>query len=418
MRRSFVLAVLVLLAAVPASARANSVTLWACHGPAGGALPFSYTALESAEAILSAPGGGCGAAGGTLRLGFKRPDPLSGQSAKLRFAMPPGVAVDHLWLSRRVDGPGYWARTSTTELESLTTQATFDGVFEADAGGQWIELELRCDEAPAMRCDAADTGVDFRFAALAVRDEGKPSFGVSGLPLYASKTVAVTVDASDSGLGLANVGATLAGAPAGAVKLGQSYCSELSPSDTTVDLPLAEDCPASSRVVLRIDTTIVADGVQRLELTATDAAGNSAVRGFDLRVLNHPPGVDPTPTPTPAPPKKPVVTPTPTPIANTGVLRVPKHYAVSRAGSFKVDASCPAAAPANCLLNLKLSAKLPGRTKAATIASARKTAKPGASAKITLKLTASARSVVFKKRKLAAVLTLAGAAPVTVQLKR
>ena len=173
-----VLAFLVLLAAVPASARANGVTLWACHGPAGGPLPFSYTALESAEAILSAPGGGCGAAGGTLRLGFKRPDPLSGHSAKLRFAMPPGVAVDHLWLSRRVDGPGYWARTSTTELESLTT-ARRSTASSRRTPGAVDRVELRCDEVPATRCDAAGTGVDFR-SRPGRRDEVKPSLSVSG----------------------------------------------------------------------------------------------------------------------------------------------------------------------------------------------------------------------------------------------
>ena len=78
--------------------------------------------------------------------------------------------------------------------------------------------------------------------------------------------------------------------------------------------------------------------------------------------------------------------------------------------------SCPAAAPASCKLSLKLAARLPGRKKSATIATASKTAKPGAGAKITLKLSSSARSALAKKKKLSAVLTLAGAAPVTVQL--
>ena len=79
-----------------------------------------------------------------------------------------------------------------------------------------------------------------------------------------------------------------------AVKLGQSFCSELSPGDTTIDLPLAEDCPASSRVtLLPIDTTTVPDGTHRLELTVTDGAGNATVRGFDLKVLNHPPDQHP-----------------------------------------------------------------------------------------------------------------------------
>jgi hypothetical protein len=417
MRRSLVLAILAVLAVVPASARANSATLWACHGPTGAGLPFAYTASGTFEAAFSAPNGGCGATGGTIRLAFLHPGPLGGHFASLRFAPPSGVTVDRVWLGRHVDGPGYWARTSSTDLESLDQRATLDGIFTAPASGQWVELGLRCDGDPAMPCDAA--GVDFRFAALTVRDEAKPSFTVSGVPSFAAGKLELVLDARDTGLGLASAGATLAGAPAAAVKLGQSYCNELSAGDSTVDLPLAEDCPAASRVALAVDTTAAPDGTHRLELTVADGAGNTAVRGFDLKVLNHPPSS--TPTPTPTAPRKPVaVPPIPTlePVANVGVLRVAKQYLVSRTGSFKVDASCPAAAPASCTLSLKLSAKLPGRERAATIATARKSAKPGAGAKITLKLSSSARKALVQKRKLTAVLTLAGAAPVTVQLKR
>jgi hypothetical protein len=419
MRRSLVLALLAVLVATPASARANSATLWACHGPAGGGLPFGYTASGSFEASITTPNGGCGASGGTIRLGFLHPDPLGGHFASLRFAPPSGVSVDRVWLGRHVDGPGYWARTSSASLESLDQRATLDGVFTAPASGQWVELGLRCDEDPATHCDAAGTGVDFRFAALAARDEAKPSFTVSGVPNFAAGMLDLVLDARDSGLGLASAGATLAGAPAAAVKLGQSFCAELSPGDATIDLPLAEDCPTASRVVLAVDTTAVPDGTHRLELTVADGAGNANVRGYDVKVLNHPAMITPTPTPSP-PPGKPVAVPPPKPepVTNAGVLKVPKQYAVSRTGSFKVDASCPAAAPASCTLRLKLSARLPGRTKAATIASARKTAKPGAGAKLTLKLSSSARKALVSKRKLTAVLTLAGAAPVTVRLKR
>jgi hypothetical protein len=416
MRRSFVLALLAVLVAVPASARANSATLWACHGPAGDGLPFGYAASGTSAASITTPNGGCGSAGGTIRLGFRPSGALTGHWASLHFDAPAGVAVDRVWLGRHVVGPGYSARTSSTALEALEGPGTLDGVFSAPAGGQWVELALRCDSDPSTPCDEAS--VDFRSAALAVRDEAKPSFTVSGVPAFAQGNVSLVLDARDTGLGLASAGATLAGAPAAAVKLGQSFCSELSPGDTTIDLPLADDCPASSRVTLIVDTTAVADGTQRLELTVTDGAGNATVRGFDLRVLNHAPISTPTPTPTATPKPAPVPTPAPDPVANVGVLRVPKQYAVSRTGSFKVDASCPAAAPASCTLRLKLSAKLPGHKRTATIASARKTAKPGAGARITLKLSSPARKALVKRRRLTAVLTLAGAPPVTVRLKR
>lgn len=417
MRRLFVLAVFAVLAVVPSPARANSVTLWACHGPAGGALPFGYTVSGTFEASFSTPNDGCGAAGGTIRLGFLRPDPGDGHFAALRFATPAGVTVDRVWLGRHVSGPGYWARTSTTELESLDTPSSLDGVFSAAVGGQWVELGIRCATDPAARCDAAGTAVDFRFAALTVRDEAKPTFSVNGVPGIADGTLDVIVDARDTGLGLVTTAVTLGGAPAAALTLGQGYCSELSPADNTVDLPLAEDCPTARRMVMPVDTTRVADGTHRLEITVADSAGNATVRGYDVKVLNHPPTAAPTPTP-PAPRRPVADAPSPSRQAAAGVLRVPKHYTVSRTGSFKVAASCPAAAPASCKLSLKLSARLPGRKKAATIATGRTTAKPGARATITLKLSSSARSALAKKRKLNAVLTLAGAAPVTVKLQR
>ncbi len=299
MRRSLVLALFALLVAVPASARANSVTLWACHGPAGGALPFGYTASGSFEASFATPDGGCAAPGGTIRLGFLHPDPLGGHFASLRFAPPEGVAVDGVWLGRRVSGPGYWARTSTTELESLDQRALLDGVFASTASGQWVELGIRCDADPATRCDATGTGVDFHFAALMVRDESKPTFTLGGIPGFASGAMDLSVDARDTGLGLSSISATFAGAPVAAIKLGQSYCAELSPGDSTADLPLAEDCPAASRKTLVVDTTAVADGTQRLQVVVADAAGNTSARDYDVKVLNHPPVVSTRPRPRP-----------------------------------------------------------------------------------------------------------------------
>ena len=100
-----------------------------------------------------------------------------------------------------------------------------------------------------------------------------------------------SVDARDPGLGLASISATFAGVPVAAIKLGQSYCAELSPGDSTADLPLAEDCPAASRKTLVVDTTAVADGMQHLQVVVADAAGNTSARDFDVKVINHPPVV-------------------------------------------------------------------------------------------------------------------------------
>jgi hypothetical protein len=267
----------------------------------------------------------------------------------------------------------------------------------------------------------AGAGLDFRFLALEVRDDARPSFSVSQIPNYAAGVADVLVDAGDSGIGLASATATLDGVPMASVPLGQGNCSELSPGDATVDLPLFDDCPANKRVTLALDSTLVADGTHQLEVTVTDGAGNATVHGYDLKVVNHPPvSVTPTPAPTRTPSPAPTATPTPRTdaVPATGVLQAAKRYTVSKAGRLAAETSCPALALSNCRVSLKLTATLPGRKRAATIASARATVKPGARAKITLKLSASARSALAKKHTLSAQLTLAGAKPVKVKLAR
>ena len=414
MRRPLLLAVLATLA-VAAPARAETVTLWGCHGPAGAPLPFGYAASSTSEVAITTPGGGCTAAGGSVRIAFQRPDPLRGQAASLRFGVPAGVSLEHVWLGRRATGPGYWARTSDTALEALSGAGSLDGNLVAGAGGEWVEVGLRCETADA-RCDAEDAHVDLRFAALTVRDAVAPSFTADGVPRVATGTFAVSVDARDSGIGVARAAATLGDQSVATAQAGLGRCAELSPADGTNDLPLAEDCPPNGRLVLSIDSTAVADGEQRLELHVTDGAGNTTTRGFDVRVANVAP--DPGPSTPPISPPGGIAIAPPPPVSTSGEIKVPARYRVARDGTFSVTASCPAAAPATCSLTLKVAAKLPGRRKAATIATARSTAKPGKRARINLRLSRAARSALKKQRTLRATLTLEGAAPVSVKLAR
>ena len=88
--------------------------------------------------------------------------------------------------------------------------------------------------------------------------------------------------------------------PLASVPLGQGSCTELSPGDATIDLPLYDDCPTNKRVSLVLDSTLVPDGTHQLEVTVTDGAGNATVHDSDLKVVNHPP-VTVTPTPIPDP---------------------------------------------------------------------------------------------------------------------
>lgn len=414
MRRVLLLTIL----AVPVSAtpaHAQTATLWGCHGPDGRALPFSYSASGTVETAITEPGGGCSAPGGTIRIAFTRDDPAAGQHAALRFAAPTGVAVEGVVVGRSASGPGYHASGPGGPFETLATSGTLDGTFAAPAGTPWVELGLRC-ETSDPRCDSTGARVDLRHAAVSVRDAAAPAFEISELPAFAKGTVEVAVDAQDAGLGLASVAVTLAGAPVTTERLGQGRCAELSPGDPTTDLPLAEDCPASDRVIVALDTTAVADGTHPLVLAVADGAGNTTTRAWDLRVLNHPPGSVPGPPP---PSTGGVATPPPLrPISLPGILRDGRRFTVSRDGMLTVEASCPRAATVACAMTLSLKAKLPGRKRTTTVATARSTAKPGRRARIHMRLSPAARSALRKQRTLRAELRLSGREPVRVTLVR
>ena len=234
------------------------------------------------------------------------------------------------------------------------------------------------------------------------------------MPAVATGTFDVAVDARDGGIGVARASATLGGRTVATAATGQGRCADLSPADATTDLPLAEDCPASDRVLLSIDSTAVADGPQRLELLVADGAGNTTAKGFDVRVANTPA----TPPPNVPPvfyPGGVAIAPPPPPVPR---IKLASRYKVGRDGRVSISASCPAAAAATCPITLKLTAKLPGRGTPATIASARSTAKPGKRAKINLRLSRAARSALRRKRTLRAQLTLGSAPPVSVKLAR
>jgi hypothetical protein len=175
MRRPLMLAVFAVLAAAPASARANTATLWACHGPTGAVVPFSFASSASSDAWVTPQKDACRVPGDSVQLGFVSTSPLDGHFASLRFNPPAGVSVDRVWLGRRVVGPGYWARTSAAVLESLDDHGSLDGVFSAPAGGFYVEVGIRCETDPMAHCDTTGAGVDLRFAALTLRDEAPPT---------------------------------------------------------------------------------------------------------------------------------------------------------------------------------------------------------------------------------------------------
>ena len=96
--------------------------------------------------------------------------------ASLRFAPPEAVAVDGIWLGRRVDRAGVLGTHVDDRRSSRSTsRATLDGVFGLD-GRRPVGRARASAATPTRRRTATPpgAGVDFRFAALMVRDESKP----------------------------------------------------------------------------------------------------------------------------------------------------------------------------------------------------------------------------------------------------
>jgi hypothetical protein len=182
-------------------------------------------------------------------------------------------------------GQSYVTQTSTGALETASvedaTNVALDGTLVRDsASGTYLRAGVECTKALNERCaapGAAALGVDIGAIALRVSDDAPPRGAVGGVSSPASGTLALSLFASDAGLGLGSARATLDGALVAQVDLGGASCAELSAQDATIDLPAGGGCPASDNgVVLPVDTMRVADGVHQLRVVVRDAAGNEA----------------------------------------------------------------------------------------------------------------------------------------------
>ncbi len=104
--------------------------------------------------------------------------------------------------------------------------------------------------------------------------------------------------------------------------------------------------------------------------------------------------------------------PAPRRLTTRDLVRLPSPPRVSRRGTLTLSVLCPASAVAPCAHRLTLTAG--GRT----IARGRGTSAAGRRARIVLKLSSAARRTLARKRTLRATLTLAGASPLAVRLRR
>ncbi|WP_035128012.1 hypothetical protein [Conexibacter woesei] len=258
-------------AAAPTSAPAASVTLWACHGPAGQALGVPpLVASTGGDGVIGQVGAGCAGPGdGGVRATFTRPDPSGGSFARWRLDVPAGVAVSGVRLARSVFGD-------------------FGGTTLEDGGAAF---GVRCEAAPDARCAASSVpGIDVSSVQVDVVDDAAPRGAVGGVVSPAAGKLSLSVRATDAGLGLARATALLDGAEVASTDLGGASCADLSPGDAHVDLPVTAACPVTvPDAALSVDTTTVPDGPHRLAVVVTDAAGQATtILDQDVVVANAP----------------------------------------------------------------------------------------------------------------------------------
>jgi hypothetical protein len=285
----------------PAPARAGSVVLWACHGPRGealGAVPFA--AITGGDGVATEYGHGCEApattGSGGLAVTFSRPDPDGGSLASWELTVPEGVTLDSVRIARTLTGFGetplqndpqwYEALTSNTSLQSASletgTSPFGDELLVSPVEGRFVRVSVGCKLRAIENCasppNGETVGANVSSIALGALDDTPPTGAVGGVqsPTTTGR-LELLLDASDTGLGLANAQASIDESNTTFVRLGTGSCPEHPVIGATIELPLGAACPRSvSNVPLSLDTTGLSDGEHTLRVWVTDAAGNTA----------------------------------------------------------------------------------------------------------------------------------------------
>lgn len=291
--------------AVPAAADAGTFRVSQCN-----AVDHSGLAARGMQSGLWSVIGGwaastCGAPGGGLA--FVTPDHrlLSGTSLVAFLSVPasmPATTLRAAWLDWR-SVPQTW---STNNSWFMVTAEGVRLIYEPSGGGtrpgasEWHALpggarslgfHTWCSTYGGEGwCNWPSHLLELRGVTVELEDPAAPEASAGG-PLTAGGDRAgadpLWVAASDRDSGVRRVAVTLGGILAGAVE----------PPDGCRDDRLPP-CPPAIRSTLDVDTRLVPDGIHRLRLVATDAAGNQrTVDAGTVSVLNRPQTGWPAPAP-------------------------------------------------------------------------------------------------------------------------
>jgi hypothetical protein len=263
----------------------------------------------------------CGAPGGRLRFdAVNHRLPHDGQVIAQLNVPPslPGTSMRTLWLDwhslpqSESTSPAYFF--VKTHGGQLATHATGDGTtpgvpdrHSLPTGTRQLFLETWCSPVygPGW-CNWPSQHLELRGLTVELEESGEPQVAATGPltePGAHAGTEPLWVETSDADSGVRHVAVALGGVPAGAVDLAEVCRDDRLPP-----------CPQDVGRLVDVDTTRVADGVQRLRVTATDAAGNQrTIEAGAVLVRNRPEPAPGVPRPADGGPPPPGATSGPSP---------------------------------------------------------------------------------------------------------
>ena len=304
-------------------AAAGSVRVSQCRPAADG--PWAPLGFQSGAWWVANgwPEVECGFSGGVVRLGTPNWRLAENAAATLHFALPdsmPRTSARTAWVDWRFSPQSASTNPAFLSMSAsgarLFTAVPGEGAItrrELPAGSRGLELSVWCSpvNGPGW-CNWPGPLLGVHGFTVELEETAEPAVSGSGALLDARAHEGVeplVIAASDGDTGVRRVAVSLGGVAVGALEPAGGCREDRMPP-----------CPQELSGTVDVDTRRVADGVRRLRLVVTDAAGNArTVDVATVEVANQPrvdtppgPGTPPAP---PAAPTPPVAVAQPAPLA-------------------------------------------------------------------------------------------------------
>jgi hypothetical protein len=304
----------------------TDVWLWACHGPDGRGLPLNalevaghFQASAAYDGSITDVGDTCTQpSGGGKKAGLPAGAVHGASSALLQFDVPPGLQMAQVKIRRETTGLAgntggqSYAVTNTNNANPLeaptgaNVSGELDKTFTGNGAGDQLRIGVSCSASPSQSCPATSdpdgpvsvfvSRVGMRVSEIVPQDakDTAPKFAIGGLtkPAAADAQGNITLDirATDAGMGLRDAVAWFDDQTATPKSFGGTNCTELTPNDASIDLPLDADCPKVGNVSLtaKAGPSFLSNADHTLYVQVTDWAGHTTRVSEVVPVLNNP----------------------------------------------------------------------------------------------------------------------------------